>query len=50
MGTGYSFQFTYCVYEPLNEILVLPHMHILLYFSLTEKAAPHECVIRTSQP
>ena len=23
---------------------------ILLYFSLTVKAAPHECVIRTGQP
>ena len=26
------------------------HTHILLDFSLTVKAAPHECVIRTSQP
>ena len=25
-------------------------LHVLLDFSLTVKAAPHECVIRTSQP
>ena len=24
--------------------------HVLLDFSLTVKAAPHECVIRTGQP
>ena len=28
-----------------------PHDSIVLFdFSLTEKAAPHECVIRTGQP
>ena len=26
------------------------HIHALLDFSLTIKAAPHECVIRTCQP
>ena len=26
------------------------HSSVLLDFSLTVKAAPHECVIRTSQP
>ena len=26
------------------------HIYVLLDFSLTVKAAPHECVIRTSQP
>ena len=29
---------------------VSPHNMLLLDFSLTVKAAPHECVIRTSQP
>ena len=32
----------------LNQLYVLPN--ILLDFSLTIKAAPHKCVIRTSQP
>ena len=31
-------------------ITVLSCHNILLDFSLTVKAAPHECVIRTSQP
>ena len=31
-------------------ILPLGHRVILLDFSLTVKAAPHECVIRTGQP
>ena len=32
-------------------LVVFPdHTHLLLDFSLTVKAAPHECVIRTSQP
>ena len=29
---------------------VLVSIHVLLDFLLTVKAAPHECVIRTSQP
>ena len=30
--------------------LMDPELLVLLDFSLTVKAAPHECVIRTSQP
>ena len=29
---------------------IIPGLHELFDFSLTVKAAPHECVIRTSQP
>ena len=31
-------------------LILLNSLKILLDFSLTVKAAPHECVIRTSQP
>ena len=34
----------------LVEFLNIASGHILLDFSLTVKAAPYECVIRTSQP
>ena len=34
--------------RPVNRKIV-KYVHILLGFSLSVKAAPHECVIRTSQ-
>ena len=36
--------------EYLSLIVALDNHTVLLDFSLTVKAAPHECVIRTSQP
>ena len=46
------------IFEPIHENLVLnanansngPDESVLLDFSLTVKAAPHECETRTSQP
>ena len=38
------------VIKPLHKSFSLHFGQILLDFSLTVEAAPHECVIRTSQP
>ena len=35
---------------PLGDSIWSGGVFVLLDFSLTVKAAPHECVIRTSQP
>ena len=34
----------------LRRLNIVGHTCVLLDFSLTVKAAPHECVIRTNQP
>ena len=34
----------------VNRHNITNRVHVLLDFSLTVKAAPHECEIRTSQP
>ena len=36
--------------ESSHQVVHKLHVHVLLDFSLTIKAAPHECVIGTSQP
>ena len=42
--------FCFVVFFSHQHISQLPVEGVLLDFSLTVKAAPHECVIRTSQP
>ena len=41
---------THLLFETKDQVLLIGLIEILLDFSLTVKAAPHECVIRTSQP
>ena len=43
----YAQSIQYCSFGSAHEMLVLL---VLLDFSFTVKAAPHECVIRTGQP
>ena len=40
----------YFVLRWTNQRSVVTEIDVLLDFSFTVKAAPHECVIRTSQP
>ena len=44
------FQFHVCILCSMPTSTKPLSSHLLLDFSLTVKAAPHECVIRTSQP
>ena len=61
MADGQTFMYNLCTYFvivlfilvshwPVHLLSIGPAHTVLLDFSLTVKAVPHECVIRTSQP